>query len=81
VLSHAPSAPVVQPSTAAHGRVTGICPCCGGEGKKLLKRIGQGVMAVMISANRDFNALFEATGINQIYEWRFVNNGLPRAPR
>ena len=69
-LSPAPSAPVVQPSTAAHGRVTGICPCCGGEGKKLVKRIGQGVMAVMISANRDFNALFEATGI------KFMNGGL-----
>jgi hypothetical protein len=38
--------------------------------KRLVKRIGQGVMAVMISANRDFNALFEAAGI------KFVNGGL-----
>jgi hypothetical protein len=35
-----------------------------------MKRIGQGVMAVIISANRDFHAQFEAAGIK-------IGNGGP----
>ncbi len=56
-------------SPTAAAAVTGLCPCCGGEGKKLIKRIGQGVMAVMISAYRDFFALLKATRI------KFMNRG------
>jgi hypothetical protein len=48
---------------------TGVCPCCGDENSKLIKRIGQGIMAVLISANRDFNAHFKAIGI------KFENHG------
>jgi hypothetical protein len=62
-LLTAPSAPIVAASTAAHVRVIGMRPCCGGEDRCLIKRIGQGVMAVIISANRDFHAQFEAAGI------------------
>ena len=52
----------------AHAAVTRICPCCGREGR-LVKRIDLGVFAVVVSANREFDAHLEAAGI------KFVNGG------
>jgi len=68
-LSPSPSPSSVQHSNIVKVCVIGVCPCCGDEGKKLIYRIGQGVMAVMISANRDFRAQLEAVGV------AFLNGG------
>jgi len=64
-LSPAPFDVALSPASVA---AIGTCPCCGCEGK-LKKRIGQGVMAVLISANRDFYAHLEAAGV------KFENGG------